>query len=48
MNLWKIFGLASGIFLVTMIVRKRRKDPAYIDDPEKRYDTEDFLTEQEL
>lgn len=48
MNLWKIFGFASGLFLITVLVRKRRKDPEYINDPGKRYDTEDLLTDQEL
>jgi hypothetical protein len=48
MDLWKILGFASGLFLINMLVRKHRKDPEYINDPEKRYDTEDLLTDQEL
>ncbi|MBI5021301.1 MAG: hypothetical protein HZB59_07700 [Ignavibacteriales bacterium] len=48
MKFWKIFGFASGILLITMFAKKHRERSCYTDVLEKRYDTEDLITDQEL
>jgi len=48
MNIWKILGIISGLSLITLIACKRQQKPEYNKPPEKLYDTNDLLTDQEL
>ncbi len=48
MNIWKILGIISGLSLITLIACQRQQKPEYIKHPEKLYDTDDLLTDQEL
>jgi len=47
MNLWKILGVISGLSLITLIAYNREQKHEYIKHPDLRYDTDDFLTDQE-
>jgi hypothetical protein len=48
MTFWKIAGLISGLLVATLIARKCHCKPVFIQDPEKRYNIDDFLSDQDL
>ncbi|MDI6767385.1 MAG: hypothetical protein QME52_11230 [Bacteroidota bacterium] len=48
MNFLKIICFASGLFLVTLVTRKLQHKPEFVKNPDKRYNIDDFLTDEEL
>ncbi|MBI4811583.1 MAG: hypothetical protein HY800_09145 [Ignavibacteriales bacterium] len=48
MSFWKIAGFITGFVLVTLVARKCKCKPVFLKDPEKRYNVDDFLADQDL
>ncbi|MBI4546596.1 MAG: hypothetical protein HY707_01345 [Ignavibacteriae bacterium] len=49
MKTWTIAAFVTGLVLIPWIVKKFRRGPLPIQtDPNKRYDIEEFITDQEL
>lgn len=48
MNFWKITGLITGFLVVTFISRKCKREPDLQNDPNKRYNIDDLLMDQEI
>jgi hypothetical protein len=48
MNFWKIAGFITGLFGVTLIAKTCKRTQIPLNDPDVRYNVDDFLSDQDL
>jgi hypothetical protein len=48
MKFWVVTGFVAGFVILSFISRRCRAEEYFLQNPEKCYDIEDLITEQEL